>query len=80
MLLLRQYRNDIIDGAVELIRGQGDDAFQNSENGYVYVFKQSEINDEEAPRTGIVIEEDETGTEHENNVNCIIYLNDCSFS
>ncbi|KAG2195281.1 hypothetical protein INT47_005056 [Mucor saturninus] len=57
---VKQYRNDIIDGAVELVRGQGDDAFQNTENGYVYVFKQSEINDEEAPRTGIVIEEDET--------------------
>lgn len=44
-----------------MIRGQTDDAIQPTEDEYIYVFQQSELNNDELPRIGIVIEEDETG-------------------
>ncbi|CAO3638855.1 unnamed protein product [Mucor hiemalis] len=56
---MKSYRKDVVQGVVELIRDQNeDDVFTPAEESDLYVFKQSELNEEEIPKDTVIIKED----------------------
>ncbi|KAI8087471.1 hypothetical protein BDF21DRAFT_414476 [Thamnidium elegans] len=56
---MKRYRNDAVQGVVELIRDQEEDEFFPAvQEEDVYVFKQSELTNQETPRDTVIIKED----------------------
>lgn len=55
------YRNDVVKGAVELVRDYLEEEGSNGTEEYLYVFEQSEINKEDIPRDTVIVEEDKPG-------------------
>lgn len=52
----------MVQGVVELIRDQNEDeVFTPAEENDLYVFKQSELNEEEIPKDTVIIKEDKPG-------------------
>lgn len=59
--LYRTFRKDVIAGVVHLIRNANEyDSLQVDDND-IYVFKKSELNNEEVPNDAVVIKEDKPG-------------------
>jgi hypothetical protein len=59
--IYRVFRKDVIAGVVYLIRNAHEyDSLQVDDNN-IYVFKKSEVNNEEVPNDAVVIKEDKPG-------------------
>ncbi|GAA5806595.1 hypothetical protein HPULCUR_012135 [Helicostylum pulchrum] len=64
---MKRYRNDAVQGVVELIRDQEEDEFFPAvQEEDVYVFKPSELTNQEAPRDTVIIKEDKPGKKFAN--------------
>lgn len=58
----RTYRTVVVQGVVELIRDdEDDDLLAQTKEDDIYIFKQSELTNKEAPRDTVIIEEDKPG-------------------